>query len=153
MASSRPIRAKFQDLRSQEARKLWEKFKNGRRKSFVPSLSPRKITLLLFVKSCTKTDVKHCVQSTQIRSFFWSAFSCIRIKYGDFTEQISILGRNTGKYEPEKTPYLDTFHAVRVFLSGLFSLIFPHCFVNFVVDCRWHSWRIFFREIDGVAYT
>ena len=85
--------------------------------------------------------------------FFWSVFSCIWVKYGGFTEQISILGRNTGKYEPEKTPYLDTFHAVRGILSGLFSLIFSHCFVNFVVDCRLYSWRIFFRGIDGVAYT
>ena len=29
-----------------------------------------------------------------------------------FTEQISLFGPNTGKYRPEKTPYLDTFHAV-----------------------------------------
>ena len=40
----------------------------------------------------------HCVKIVQIRSFFWSVFSCIRT--------------NTGKYGPEKTPYLDTFHAV-----------------------------------------
>ena len=25
----------------------------------------------------------HCVKSVQIRSFFWSVFSCIRTKYGD----------------------------------------------------------------------
>ena len=30
----------------------------------------------------------------------------------------SFFGRNTGKYGPEKTPYLDTFEAV------------SHCFVN-----------------------
>ena len=41
---------------------------------------------------------------TQIRSFFWSVYSCIRTEYGDLL--------NTGKYGPEKTPYLDTFHAV-----------------------------------------
>ena len=35
------------------------------------------------------------VKSVQIWSFFWSVFSCIRAEYG-----------------PEKTPYLDTFHAV-----------------------------------------
>ena len=39
----------------------------------------------------------HCVKSVQIRSFFWSVFS-----------------PNAGKYGPEKTPYLDTFHAVNV---------------------------------------
>ena len=37
----------------------------------------------------------HCVKSVQIRSYFWSVFSL-----------------NTGKYGPEITPYLDTFHAV-----------------------------------------
>ena len=37
----------------------------------------------------------HCVISVQIRSFFWSVFS-----------------RNTGKYGPERTPYLETFHVV-----------------------------------------
>ena len=30
-------------------------------------------------------------------------------------EKISIFSPNTGKYGPEKTPYLDTFHAVRQF--------------------------------------
>ena len=47
----------------------------------------------------------HCVKSVQIRSFFWSAFSCIQTEYGD-------LRPNTGKYGPEKTPYLDNFRAV-----------------------------------------
>ena len=38
--------------------------------------------------------VSHCVKSVQIRSFFCSVFSSIRTEYG-----------------PEKTSYLDTFHA------------------------------------------
>ena len=42
------------------------------------------------------SKTKHCVKSVQIRSFFWSVFSHIRTEYG-----------------PEKTPYLDTFDAVR----------------------------------------
>ena len=46
----------------------------------------------------------HCVKSVQIQSYFWSIFSCIG--------QISIFSPNTGKYRPEITPYLDTFHAV-----------------------------------------
>ena len=41
----------------------------------------------------------------QIRSFSWSVFSRIR--------------PNTGKYGPEKSPYLDTFHAVLFMLSDL----------------------------------
>ena len=40
---------------------------------------------------------KHCVKSVQIRNYFWSVFSCIRIEYG-----------------PEITPHLDTFHAVKL---------------------------------------
>ena len=32
-------------------------------------------------------------------------------KYGVFC---SVFSSNAGKYEPEKTPYLDTFHAVQI---------------------------------------
>ena len=39
----------------------------------------------------------HCAKSVQIRSYFWSVFSCIRIEYGNLLC---------------KSPYLDTFHAV-----------------------------------------
>ena len=39
----------------------------------------------------------HCLKSVQIRSFFWSVFSCIRTEYG-----------------LEKTPYLDIFYAVLI---------------------------------------
>ena len=39
-------------------------------------------------------------------------------KYGDFSgPYFAVFGLNTRKYEPEKTPYLDTFHAVKVFLD------------------------------------
>ena len=47
-------------------------------------------------------DICHCVKSVEIPSFFWSVFSCIQTKYGD----------SLGKYGPEKTPHLDTFHTV-----------------------------------------
>ena len=46
----------------------------------------------------------HCVKFVQIQSFFWSVFSRIRT--------VSVFSPNTGKYGPEKTPYLDNFHAV-----------------------------------------
>ena len=45
----------------------------------------------------TPTQIRHWVKSVQTQSFFWSVFFCIQ-----------------AKYEPEKTPYLDTFLAVRV---------------------------------------
>ena len=32
-----------------------------------------------------------------------------------FTEKISVFSLNAGKYGPEETPYLDTFHTVPVF--------------------------------------
>ena len=51
-----------------------------------------------------------CVKSVQIRSFFWSVFSRI---WTD-TPYLSVFSPNTGKYGPEKTPYLDTFHVVNV---------------------------------------
>ena len=36
-------------------------------------------------------------------------------KYGVISgPYIPVPGLNTGKYEPEVTPYLDTFHAVKV---------------------------------------
>ena len=53
----------------------------------------------------------YCMESVQIRSFFWSVFSCVRNEYGDLLPK-------SGKYGPEKTPYLDdTFHAVINFVE------------------------------------
>ena len=43
--------------------------------------------------------------------FFWSVFSCIWTEYGEI-RYLSVFSPNVEKYEPEKTPYLDTFHAV-----------------------------------------
>ena len=47
--------------------------------------------------SFTDSSVNHCLKRVQIRSIFWFVFSCI------WTE-----------YEPEKTPYLETFHALNL---------------------------------------
>ena len=52
-----------------------------------------------------------CMKSVQIRSFFWFVFSRIRTEYGDLLRK-SVFSLNTGKCRPEKTLYLDTFHAV-----------------------------------------
>ena len=43
-----------------------------------------------------------------------------------FTPQISIFSPNTGKYGPEITPYLDTFHGVCYFSSWISTL----CLLN-----------------------
>ena len=63
------------------------------------------------------TDIHHCVKIVQIRSFFWSVFSFIRTKYRN-----TVFSPNTGKYGPEKTPFLDTFHAVHEHQVYCYSL-------------------------------
>ena len=58
------------------------------------------------------------MKSVQIRIICWSVFSRIRTEYVRIdTEYLSLVIPNTGKYGPEKTPYLDTFHTVVVVLS------------------------------------
>ena len=57
------------------------------------------------------SEIHHCVKSVQMRSYFCSVFSCIRIEYG-----------------PDITPYLDTFHAVleiHSFNSHILSMAEP----------------------------
>ena len=67
-------------------------------------------------------DETHCVKSVQIRSFFWSVFSRIWTEYGQIrphlpAKYLSVFSPNVGKYGPEKTPYLDTFHEVTLSIS------------------------------------
>ena len=45
-----------------------------------------------------KPSLLQCVKSVQIQSFFSGQY-------------FPVFGMNTGKYGPEKTLYLDTFHA------------------------------------------
>ena len=66
----------------------------------------------------------HCVNRVQIESFFWTVFSCIRTEYGDLLRK-SVFSPNTGKYGPEKTLYLDTFHAVGIFTEN-FTIFFSN---------------------------
>ena len=54
-----------------------------------------------------------CVKSVQIRSFFWSFFSCIRTECGQ-----------------EKTSYLDTFHAVFDFTLSDMNTCFRRWLIN-----------------------
>ena len=48
----------------------------------------------------------HCVKSVQIRSFFWSAFCCIR------TEYENLRSKSLHSVRIQENTYLDTFHAV-----------------------------------------
>ena len=57
----------------------------------------------------------HCVKSVHIRSFsgpYFPAFGLITKR----CEYLSVFSPNAGKYAPEKTPYLDTFHVVLTFI-------------------------------------
>ena len=55
----------------------------------------QKLQTKFISKQFVNFSVSHCVKSVQMRSYFWSVFSCIRTEYG-----------------PEIIPYLDTFHMV-----------------------------------------
>ena len=80
------------------------------------------------------------MKSVKIRSYFWSVFSYIRAEYGDLRSNLRI-SPNAGKYGPEITPYLDTFHAVyvtRIFTSlsflrvlHSFPILVSHVFLVF----------------------
>ena len=60
---------------------------------------------MLIIK-CQNFLIIHCVKSIQIRSFFRSAFSRIRIEYR-YSVSLGIQSK-CGKYGLEKTPYRDT---------------------------------------------
>ena len=62
----------------------------------------------------------HRMKSVRIRSFFWSIFSRIQRD----TKYLSVFSPNAGKYRPEKSPYLDTFHTVVYSRIRTESLIF-----------------------------
>ena len=69
-------------------------------------------------------------------------------KYGDFSGlYFSAFSPNAGKYGPEKSPYLDTFHAVATMIKfQLSATIFPEvmAFANFFSKIEWvGQWRSF----------
>ena len=55
----------------------------------------------------------HCMKIAQIRSFFWSVFSCIRTDYGDLLRKSSYSVRIQENMVLKKILYLVTFQAVR----------------------------------------
>ena len=77
---------------------------------------------------CRLVLLWHCWKSVQIRAFFWSVFSRIWTEYG----------LNAGKYEPEKTPYLDNFHKV----WEMWTLNLVTCVIRFDSVRGYHSIRM-----------
>ena len=59
------------------------------------------------------------VKCVQIRSFFWSVFSHIWAEHREI-QYLFVFRPNVWKYGPEKTLYLDTFHAVAAFILAIF---------------------------------
>ena len=50
---------------------------------FVVQASKKKENFVVILYGFEKHSTRHCVKSVQIRSYFWSVFSCTRTKYGD----------------------------------------------------------------------
>ena len=65
------------------------------------------------IQGCAKFEQVTAWKVSKKRSFFWSVFSCVPT--------------NTRKYGPEKTPHLDTFHAVGLATNWVLTVnIFGH---------------------------
>ena len=60
----------------------------------------------------TERDNFYCVKIVQIRSFFWSVFSCIQSEYGDLLRKSPYLARIQEYMDQKKLRILDTFYAV-----------------------------------------
>ena len=77
---------------------------------------PQDVLQIDFEKSWGRLNVScsilHCLKSVQMRRIFWSVFFPYSDWIRKFTQKISVFSPNTGKYRPEKIPYLDTFQAV-----------------------------------------
>ena len=43
-------------------------------------------------------DTLHCMKSVQIRSYFWSVFSCIRIEYRDLLQAVLLFAFDMGSF-------------------------------------------------------
>ena len=66
---------------------------------------------------------------------FWSALSAI-------TEQIFVFSPNTGKYRPEKTQHLDTFHTVSAETVRFYKFSIPRNYMNYGILCIDILWFI-----------
>ena len=71
--------------------------------------------------------MRHYVKSVQTRGFYEPYFLVFGLNAGIFSP-------NTGKYGPEKAPYLDTFHAARVWTTNfLHSEMLKKCRAGYLL--------------------
>ena len=75
------------------------------------------------------------------KSFFWSIFSRTRTEYGD-SQSFRIFIPNTGKYGPEKNPFLI------LFLQCLLSTVAPYSFSDKPILCWSQSLTFSLQILD-----
>ena len=94
------------------------------------------ITIYFFLR-CPKVNFgsfssgqshSHCVKNVQIRSYFWSVFSCIRTEYGD-------LLRNTGIQENTEKKQLRIWTLFTQCYEMSITALLLICPVAHVYDC------------------
>ena len=81
----------------------WQSYESAATRTFLPYYL---VTTVLLREKCPNTE------SFLFRNFRHS--DSIR-RYSSY---LSVFSPNVGKYEPEKNPYLDTFHVVTIRLSS-----------------------------------
>ena len=100
-------------------------------------------------EDCPKTEI------------FWSVFSCVQFKYRKenagqkklrvwtlfFWSVFPVFSPNTGKYGPEKAPFLDTFHAV-VPLAIWSYRKWSHTFISIYTEIS-PLWGPFLQKLQG----
>ena len=82
--------------------------------------------------------MRHYVKSVQIRGFYGPYFPVFGLNTGIFSP-------NTGKYGPEKTLYLDTFHAARVWTTN-----FLHSEIENCISCKRLIVQTIVRSLENV---
>ena len=79
---------------------------------------------MLFIKSTLAHSFipVHLVEKTKILASCGLCTSVKSVQYQVFSRlHFPVFGLNTGKYGPEKTPYLETFHAVKNLIHSFFK--------------------------------
>ena len=65
------------------------------------------------------------------------------------TTACKVFSPNAGKYGPEKNPYLDTFHAVDLFLKMfIFWLFIYFCLFNYVIIHKSNHHRCSMKKVS-----
>ena len=66
----------------------------------------------------------------------------------DFVKEISVFSPNAGKYGPEKTLYLDTFHAVLITLKEIFYYLKLYSLYSYFF-CSCYQYKEFYIKYYG----